>query len=583
MGEKRMRFFIIISMIFIYSLPSFAGEAADLAMYQGLEEGSQKISIEVRDADFSEILSYLSHTTGLNFIADDDALKHIASMDDPLIDLRLVDVSWEIVVDELASKYNLILERKARNVIKFTYPPHIKLTFRETPLSIVLKTIAAKCNKNIVIDPGIGVETTRISLTLVNVPWAVALDTIVKSAGYTWSEGDYDIIRITTPENIKKDTETKLYRLNWAQPVAFLKSGGTAGGAGKEYTFLKAVESALTTEGSLSYDQRTNTLVIKDVTTNMKNVEKIIQGLDVRTKQVMIEVKFISLDSSDAKDLGMKWSAGLGFSFSAGGINDVLFPFGGGSNGWEGSLTGGPGADISSVTSASFAKGTLDLGKIQFLMQLLHTYGSTEIIQTPTILTLDNIKATMHIGTVTRYAEFSSTTDTSGTTTSGFLEAEGSPIKQGIELEITPHITQDGFVQMYLKPKTTDLTQFKEFGSGTAQPLSLPETVERELETTIQVKDGETGIIGGLLYNKEIRNVTRIPFLSSIPILKHLFTSSETMTEKRELMFLITPRIVREDEEEVYKTIERLKYEITGKRLRDRELKRILEAKYQIK
>jgi len=543
-----------------------------IRMYQGLEEKKETLSIEVRDAQFTEILTFLNNKTGMNFIASEEALKHIAKMEDPLIDLRLVDVTWEVVVEELADKYNLIVERPAENVIKFTYPPHVKLTFRDTPLSIVLETIAIKCNKNIVIDPKIGVEKTNITLTLVDVPWAVALDTIVKSAGFTWTEGKYNIIRITTPDNIKKEFETRIFRLNWAQPTAFL-------GGGKS-ELLEAIKSVLTKEGSLHYDPRTNTLVIKDIANNMPTIEKIIKGLDVRTKQVMIETKIVSLDKDDARDLGMKWAAGIGFSYRAGGVTDVLFPFEGGPEGWEGSLTGGPGADISSVTSASFAKGTLDLGKINFLMQLLHTYGSTEIVQTPTLLTLDNTEATMHIGTVTRYAEFRSSTDTSGTSTSGFQEASGSPVRAGISLSITPHITQDGYVQMKIKPKTTDLLQFVTFGEGTAAPLSLPETVERELSTVIQVKDGETGIIGGLLYTKEAKTVTRIPFLSSIPIIKHLFTSTETQKENRELMFLITPRIVKEDEEEVYKTIERLKYEITGKKIRDRELNRILEEKY---
>ncbi|MFH1707315.1 MAG: secretin N-terminal domain-containing protein [Planctomycetota bacterium] len=560
------------------SLAGFLGAADwDLQMYKGIEEEAQKLSIEVRDAEFTEILSFLNTKTGLNFIADDEALKHIAGLEDPLVDLRLVDVTWEVVVDELANKFNLIIERKAANVVKFTYPPHIRLTFKETPLNIILKTIAAKCGKNIVIDPGIGVEKTNITLTLVNVPWDVALDTIVKSAGFTWTSGDYDIIRITTPENIQKDSETRLFRLNWAQPIGFDTQGAT--GSTKS-ELMEAVASVLTKDGKLNYDPRTNTLVVKDVSSNMADVEMIIKGLDVRTKQVMIETKIISIDSNDAKDLGMKWAAGLGFSYKAGGIGNVLFPFAGGVDGWEGSLTGGPGADISSVTSSSFAKGTLDLGKINFLLQLLHTYGSTEIIQTPTLLTLDNTKAFMKVGTVTRYAEFRSSTDTSGTSSSGYQEASGSPVNTGISLELTPHITEDGFVQIRLKPKTSDLIQFLSFGAGTAAPLSLPETVERELESVIQVKDGATGIIAGLLYNKEVQNVTRIPLLSSIPILKHLFTATETQQVQRELMFLITPRIVREDEEEVFRTIERLKYEITGQELRDRELQRIIKEKY---
>jgi len=568
---------LLAILLCICALPSFGQEWRDqhVKMYEGLEEKKETISIEVRDAKFEEILEFLNNKTGINFIAGDEARDHIKKMEDPLIDLRLVDVTWDVVVEELADKYNLIIERKTDNVIKFTYPPHIRLTFRETPLSIVLETIAIKCNKNIVIDPKIGVEKTKITLTLVNVPWAVALDTIVKSAGFTWTEGKYNIIRVTTPDNIKKEFETRIFRLNWAQPGTFL--------GGEKSEVLAAIKSVLTKDGTLHYDPRTNTLVIKDVSNNIPVIEKIIKGLDVRTKQVMIETKIVSIDSDDAKDLGMKWAAGLGFSYQAGGINDVLFPFEGGADGWEGSLTGGPGADVSSVTSKSFAKGTLDLGKINFLLQLLHTYGSTEIIQTPTLLTLDNVQATMHIGTVTRYAEFKSSTDTSGTSSSGFQEADGSPIKAGIQLSLTPHITQDGYVQMKIKPKTTDLLQFVTFGAGTAQPLSLPETVERQLETVIQVKDGETGIIGGLLYNRETKNVTRIPLLSSIPIIKHLFTSSETQSENRELMFLITPRIVKEDEEEVYKTIERLKYEITGEKIRERELRRILETKYSNK
>jgi type IV pilus secretin PilQ/predicted competence protein len=570
-----MALIVLICIGVMWSYGDDDWKTKDITLYKEMEGKIPKISIEVRDAEFTEILTFLNNKTGLNFIASERALEHISKMEDPLIDLRLVDVTWEVVVDELADKYNLIVERKAENVIKFTYPPHIRLTFRETPLSIVLKTIAVKCNKNIVIDPKIGVEETKITLTLVNVPWAVALDTIVKSSGFTWTEGDYDIIRITTPENIKKETETKIFRLNWAQPTAAL--------SGEKSQLLDAIKSVLSKDGSLHYDPRTNTLVVKDIKSNLPNIEKIIKGLDVRTKQVMIETKIISLDTDDAKDLGMKWAAGLGFSYTAGGVTDVLFPFEGGADGWEGGLTGGPGADTSGLTGAEFAKGTLDLGKIQFLLELLHTYGSTEIVQTPTLLTLDNTEASMHIGTVTRYAEFKSSTDTSGTSSSGFQEATGSPIRAGIQLSITPHITQDGYVQMKILPQTTDLVKFVTYGEGTATPLSLPETVERKLNTVIQVKDGETGIIGGLLYQKESRNVTRIPLLSSIPIIKHLFTSNNTMQENRELMFLITPRIVKEDEEEVFKTIERLKYEITGEKLRDRDLQRILETKYGIK
>jgi type II secretory pathway component GspD/PulD (secretin) len=272
---------------------------------------------------------------------------------------------------------------------------------------------------------------------------------------------------------------------------------------------------------------------------SLDSITKLIATLDGRTREVQLEMRFVEFSNSDAQRIGLdpintsfdiKGIGQLSPSFTP--FNDI---FGGGLN----------------FTTTSPSPGSSGNFSAQLAFEALTTLSSSEILQAPQILTLDNRPATIRIGREIHYAETTITQNPNG---SGSLitlkEASASPVKDGVEIKVTPHITSDGFVsiEMEAKNETANLLQFTN-GQAPNSPnfaaIELPTINTTELKTTIMVADGKTGVIGGILTNESREETRQMPLLGSLPGLGWLFKKRSDSIEQRNLTVFITPRIIQ--------------------------------------
>lgn len=491
---------------------------------------SPLINLETNEKPLDIVLTWISRRAGVNIVCNE--------VDQPLVTMRLVNVTWEEAIDQIASRYDMVIEKRSERIWELTRPPRVRMQFREASLTVVLEALARQAGVNIVISDDIE-SGRRLTMTLNGVPWKEALNVIVRATGYAWTEHNYNIIRIISRENVQKDFETRIYHVNYGDGAMLMGSIGVS----------------LSAEARTIFDSRANAIVMTDTPSNLDAAFELLKELDKRTREVQMEIRFVEYSTSDATKLGF---TGQGLNFDVDGLgnfNAVFLPLSTTGFALDGARGGG-GPSANRFNSAGFA------------FEALTTLNSTEIIQSPSLLTLDNTEASIKIGQIIRFAA-QETTVTDGNPVISLSEAETSPVTDGISITVTPHITSDGYVSVDLQAND-ELNTFREFNVGT-DTIELPQTNTKELKTNIMVKDGDTAVIGGILENRVIEDESRMPGLGSIPLLGWLFKHKSNSIDQRNLTFFITPRIVQlSDLDELESAKLRLRESLSGLQLRSR-------------
>ena len=503
-----------------------------------LDAGGASMSIETSDKPLEVVLQWISRRAGVNIVCN--------APDQPRVTLRLVNVTWQEAVQQIAARYDLVIEKHSERVWELTRPPKVRMEFQDARLTVVLEALARQANVNIVISDDIDANR-RLTMTLNGVPWREALDVIVRATGYAWVEQEYQIIRVVSKDKLQKDLHTQIFHLNYSNA--------------KELS--TEVQSSLSADGKVVIDARSNSLILTDTPPALEAAARIIQVLDGRTREVQIEMKFVEFSNSDAQRLGfdpinmsfnVKDIGNLATSFTP--FNDV---FGGGVN-----YTNHAGGSTPNVPTAN-GQLTAD-----FAFEAISTLGSTEILQAPQVLTLDNTAAKIRIGQEIHYAETTVTQDTNGNPIITLKEASSSPVKDGITITVTPHITTDGFISIELaalneKATLVTFTNGKATTAGDFAAIKLPTKDTTELSTVIMVADGKTGVIGGILQNQSVEENRQIPLLGSIPGLGWLFKKRTESVDQKNLTIFITPRIIPlTDKNEMDEPRRRMRERISG-------------------
>jgi type IV pilus assembly protein PilQ len=505
----------------------FAGDAPA----SGPLDSTQLITLETSDKPLETVLQWISRRSGVNIVCNE--------AEQPRITLRLVNVTWQEAVEQIAARYDLVVERKSDRVWQLTKPPKVRMEFQDARLTVVLEALARQANVNIVISDDIDANR-RLTMTLNGVPWREALDVIVRATGYAWIEQEYQIIRVVSQDKLEKDLRTKIFHLNYTNSE----------------DMSKVVAGSLSKDGKVIMDARSNSLIITDTPVSLDSVTRIISTIDSRTREVQLELKFVEFSNGDAQRIGFD---PINTSFNLKGIGHVAPSF----TPFNDIFGGGVVFNTTNPSPASSGDFSANLA-----FEALTTLSSAEVLQAPQILTLDNTKALIRIGREIHYAETTITQNPNG---SGSLvtlkEASTSPVKDGITIELTPHITSDGFVSIELKAtnQKADLIQFTN-GQSPNSPdfaaIQLPTLNTTELNTTIMIADGKTGVIGGILTNESRDETRQIPLLGTLPGLGWLFKKRTESIEQRNLTVFVTPRIIP--------TSDKSEYEDARLRLRER-------------
>jgi TonB family protein len=288
----------------------------------------------------------------------------------------------------------------------------------------------------------------------------------------------------------------------------------------------KISESLTKGIGTMQTDERTNKIVVTDVDRKIAEIEKVVYAFDEKPQQVLIEAKIVQITLDDRFKLGVEWDSvirQIQKELSLKSLFQLAAP----------TAFGPPGAQL--------VLGSMGSGDVNVMIQVLKTVGDTNLLSSPRITVINNQEAKILIGSSRPYATNTVTQGTSTTTTGTNLNF----IDVGVKLYVTPTITKDGFVSMKIRPEVSSSSETYKYGPVPQTEVPIVQTTQAE--TIVNVKDGTTIIIGGLIKDERSDTVNKVPLLGDIPILKAAFSNTDKRTQKQELAIFLTPHIVTGD------------------------------------
>ena len=406
----------------------------------------------------------------------------------------------------------------------------ISIDFKDADIRQVLRVISLKSSVDIV--AGNDVEGL-VSIKLTKVPWEQALDIILRTYGFTY-ERKNNIVRVMTLEALEQEAlATRVFPLDYA------KASEVPG----------VINEMLSDRGRIKFDERTNTVIVTDVPTSIFQIGVVIDRLDTRTPQVLIETRIVETKLEEDEQLGIRWSDSLTMTQTASAYPSS-FPFlAGTSFGLAGDhfispptvQIPGPSGLLTSTTLGSIGIGTLSGPALAMTLNALRSRTDTKIISNPTLVVLNNQEAKILIGEEFPVPTFSIDPATGNTQVSGF---ETKDI--GTVLVVTPHVNPSGEIVVDLKPEVITALSNAKFVLGGSTTIELPRFSTQTVETQVRVRNGETIAIGGLVKDTHITTVSKVPILGDIPILGRLFTNTkhsgggDSPTLQQDLLIFLT-------------------------------------------
>ena len=537
-----------------------------------------RVDIDIVERDLSEVVQYLREKSGANLVI-------LAGGDAKVKTLKLSDVYWRDALDYAAESAGCVVEEDKSGVLTISSPIRVEFVFDDQDIREVISTIAKAADANVVIAPE--VEGT-IRLRLKNVPWRDALEQICEARGYTVVEKARNILSVVDPAQLEMQKVTRSYQLSYIRPkssrAAVLKSEFVegqsqppTGPASEHFSILAALDGALSDTGDLTFIESQNVILVRDTTQVHETIQEILRRLDVEPGQIFVDLKFVSTANSDLLNLGVDYGdEGARVSISGGQI-PIELPFSMGEGGWEDSIIasdtgfgpyagndpagGATNAGITQVPATIF--GALSFNQVQATLRMLQRDTKSEVIQAPKIVTLDGNEATIFVGETVRYAEAKSEQGQAGGLQLTVAEAQGSPVEIGFQLLVRPNVIPGTRkIRMEVIPKETSLSGtgasalapagFDVFTVGSAGgegSIALPRTRSSTLFTQMIFESGQTMVIGGLTTDAETKILSRVPYISRIPVLGELFKYRNESRDRRSLLIFITPSLVHNSED----------------------------------
>jgi type II secretory pathway component GspD/PulD (secretin) len=422
----------------------------------------------------------------------------------------------------------------------------VSVAFSQADLTDVIRMLAAKSDLNIYAGPEV---TGKVTIEVQNEPVGEVLKNILEVNGFTYvkvSDGSVKVIEKPslkpTPPPPPPGPVTKVFAIDYA----------SAGDIRTAISSLLKVDNIQTFQPPLpgKVVSGAGTIIVTAPGDVMTQVEQLIRKLDQPVKQVMIEVRLVSIEVDTDKDIGFGWDAAASGSQSGAGIALA------GYSPLAGSLFSAASSGVGLITRPTSVGSIVNSGSGQFLfsigsgtkallgsLQAALETDKAELLSDPKLLTLNNTAATFSLVQELPYIQFQLDQQTNTITGTATFDK-----KSGITLTITPQITSDGRVMMHVNPVQTIHKGDVDVQEVSGAPVtSIPIINTRSADVTAMLKDGETLVIGGLREKDETSTEYSIPFLSDIPVLGTIFKQKTTQTTKNEFVIFVTPTIIPED------------------------------------
>ena len=372
----------------------------------------------------------------------------------------------------------------------------------------------------------------NITLRLDGVPWDQALDIILKVKGLD-KRMEGNILMVAPSDELAAREARDLQAQQQVEELAPLFSEYVQINYAKAAEFATLIKneenSILSARGSVSVDERTNTLLIRDTASSIADIKRMVTVLDIPVRQVIIESRMVTVKDNINEELGIRWGVTDTGSDSA--TSGTLTGANNAGNGVVPNLTDRLNVNLpvtSPAGSIAFQVARLADGTILDLeLSAMEKENKGEIIASPRITTANQKEAYIEQGVEIPYQEAAS----SGATTTQFKKAV-------LSLTVTPHITPDDRIIL-------DLVVTQDTVSDVSNG-SAPAIDTQRIGTQVLVNNGETIVLGGIYQQQIISSVSKVPVLGDIPYFGWMFRNSSNFNEKKELLIFVTPRIVTE-------------------------------------
>ena len=406
----------------------------------------------------------------------------------------------------------------------------ISLDFQQADISNVLRLIAEVSGFNMVVGEGV---KSKVTMKLVSVPWDQALDMILKMNGLGKIRQS-NILWIDSLANIAKQQNeegqarvAKIQAEELVDRVFYIRNLQAT-------ELMTALRQYLSPRGLMQMSQGTNALIVRDTESNIGVIKQLVDGLDLEVPQVQIEARIVQADTTYSRSLGVQWGiqnvnhlAGTGVAnFKSG----IVGPFGNQVSDFLVNLPATVGGLVA-TPGVGFTIGKTDGTLLDMRLSAGELLGLSKVIAAPKITTLDKREAKISQGESIPFQ----TTSLQGTQTT-FVDAN-------LELNVTPQITSRD-------PKETGKLIMMKIRAtrnavGARSNPAGPSIDRREANTQVNIRDGETMVIGGVFIDTQSNSVLGIPYLSRVPVLGWLFKSKSESVAKQELLIFLTPNIVK--------------------------------------
>lgn len=442
--------------------------------------------------------------------------------------------------ENLAGEQNLQKLEEARKSRTYVGSP-ITLQFRDADIRDVLRAIGEASGFNVIMSQSV---TGTISLSLVDIPWDQALDVVLQTKKLA-AERSGSILRVLPLDELTKEKQdellakqaseklapkvTRVFSINFASPeelVKILKDFGSASALG-------GMTAASSSSSNVTIDKRTNSIIIQDTQENLDRMAKLIEILDTQTPQVLIEAKVV--EATEAFSKGM--SGQLGLASGTTGTNI------GGLGRFAGSFGGAPaltdllgtttttlptssgGAFFGFQPNLSFIRG---LDRVNVALSIAEQENKVSVVSSPRAVVLNQQSAN-----ITQTIPVATTTTTN--TTAG-PQVTATVTNAQIGLSVTPTVTNEESVLLDLSlSRDVPISLAGDLGTASAQ---------RNIKTKVLVDNGVTLVLGGLHTTTTTSASSGFPFLRKIPVIGWLFGEEKEGTDKSEIFFFVTPKIL---------------------------------------
>jgi type IV pilus secretin PilQ/predicted competence protein len=407
--------------------------------------------------------------------------------------------------------------------------------FKDADLNNVLLFFSKISGLNFLIDPSV---SGKVTASMTQVPWDQALEYFLRINKLDMVQ-EGNIIRIGKVDVLAKEAQERRKLREAREMEGRLDVFTIPLSYAKVDEIRPILQKYLSQRGEIVVDKRTNQLIVTDIPRNRPTIDRLIDTLDLPTRQVAIEARIVETETNYSKNFGIQWGYNFIADSAYGNQTSLSFPNSIGINGSSWSdpnapgLAGPLGGYAINLPAPTFSSGTVfSFGNVANTFRLdaaitaMQKDGKGKVISAPKATTQNNQEATIQQG-----RQIPVQTIQNNTVTTRYVPA-------ALELKVTPQITAEGTIitKLFITNNSADFANLVQ---------GIPPIITQKMETTVMVKDGGTIVIGGLYRVEDSKTVDSVPLLGRIPILGNLFRNSQRFKKQTELLIFITPRIMK--------------------------------------